>query len=170
MINRLPRPLATEPLPWSALDDQTLPAPARRPFLSLALAACAAPVSAGATPSTPVLGIDLGGASGAAMPTDAAPAHRHTTGKGEVVLAHAGHGQAQATGTVNAVDSTARKINVSHGPIAALGWPAMRMDFDVAPEVDLKALQPGRRINFTIEHAEGDRYIVRSIKPASGGR
>lgn len=139
-------------------------------FLSIALAACAAPVSADATPASPVLGVDLGGAPGPGMPAETPPARRRAAGKGATVLAHAGHRPVQATGTVNAVDGVAHKINVSHGPIAALGWPAMRMDFDVAPEIDLKALQPGMRINFTIEHAEGDRYIVRSVKPASGGR
>ena len=34
-----------------------------------------------------------------------------------------------------AVDPKARTVNLSHGPIAALGWPAMTMDFGVAEGV-----------------------------------
>jgi len=40
-------------------------------------------------------------------------------------------------GIVEAVDSKSRRIRVSHGPIEALGWTAMTMEFDVLPGVDL---------------------------------
>ena len=45
----------------------------------------------------------------------------------------------------------------------------MTMDFAVAPAVDLQALKPGSRVNFTIEHADGDRYVIQSVTPAGGG-
>jgi Cu/Ag efflux protein CusF len=148
-----------------------------RPFgavlLSLSLAACMNPVNAEATPAAPVLGIDLGGAPG---PTPAADISHAISGegvhhsRGEMVMAHSGHAQAQGSGTVISVNAAARTINLSHGPIASLGWPAMTMDFAVAPAVDLQALKPGSRVNFTIEHADGDRYVIQSVTPAGGGR
>jgi len=46
----------------------------------------------------------------------------------------------------------------------------MTMDFAVAPSVDLHAVQPGTRINFTIEQGDGGMYVIQSIKPAGGGR
>jgi Cu/Ag efflux protein CusF len=93
----------------------------------------------------------------------------HSAGD-EMQMAHSGHGHAQATGTVNSLDAAAHKLNVSHGPIPAIGWPAMTMDFAVAPSVDLRALQPGTRISFTIEQGDDGMYVIQSITPAGGGR
>jgi Cu/Ag efflux protein CusF len=59
---------------------------------------------------------------------------------------------------------------LSHGPISTIGWPAMTMDFAVAPSVDLQAVKPGTRVNFTIEQGEGGMYVIQSITPAGGGR
>src|SRR4051794_12335607 len=144
-----------------------------RPFgaalLFLSLAACVNPISAEATPRAPVLGVDLGGAPGTPA-TDASMTGHGMHSRSGMVMAHAGHSQAQGSGTVNAVNAAAHTINLSHGPISALGWPAMTMDFAVGAGVNLQALQPGMRVNFTIEHAEGDRYVIQSITPASGGR
>jgi Cu/Ag efflux protein CusF len=93
----------------------------------------------------------------------------HSAGD-EMRMAHSDHGHAQATGTVNSVDAAAHKLNVSHGPIPAIGWPAMTMDFAVAPSVDLRAVKPGTRISFTIEQGDDGMYVIQSITPAGGGR
>jgi Cu(I)/Ag(I) efflux system periplasmic protein CusF len=85
-------------------------------------------------------------------------------------MADSGHAHAQGTGTVNSIDAAAHKVNVSHGPIPAIGFPTMTMDFAVAPSVDLRAVQPGTRINFTIEQGQGGMYVIQSIAPAGGGR
>ena len=84
-------------------------------------------------------------------------------------MAHEGHSDAHATGTVNSVDPAQRKINISHEPIPAIGWPAMTMDFPVAPSVDLKAIKPGSRVNFTIEQGKSGMYEIQSVQPAGGG-
>ena len=94
---------------------------------------------------------------------------RHRQG-GNMQMAHSGHAHAQGTGTVNSIDVAARKVNVSHGPIPTIGRPAMTVDFAVAPAVDLRAVKPGTRINFTIERGEGGMYVIQSIKPAGGGK
>jgi Cu/Ag efflux protein CusF len=80
------------------------------------------------------------------------------------------HASAPGTGTINAVNPAARTINVTHGPIPALGWPSMTMDFQVGPAVDVQTLRPGAHINFMIEHAEGGGYIIRSVAPAGARR
>jgi Cu(I)/Ag(I) efflux system protein CusF len=85
-------------------------------------------------------------------------------------MARSGKAHAQGTGTVNSVDTAAHKVNVSHAPIPAIGFPAMTMDFAVAPSVDLKAVKPSTRINFTVERGEGGMYVIQSITPAGGGR
>jgi Cu(I)/Ag(I) efflux system protein CusF len=85
-------------------------------------------------------------------------------------MAHAGQPHVQGTGTVNSVDAAAHKLNVSHGPIPTIGWPAMTMDFAVAPSVDLQDIHPGTRINFTIEQGDGGMYVIQSITPWGGAR
>src|SRR5262249_25944312 len=74
-------------------------------------------------------------------------------------LVHEGHaGAAQASGVVNTIDAAHRKVNVSHGSIKQLGWPAMTMDFPVSADVDLTTVKPGMKVNFTLvmgsRHAE----------------
>jgi Cu(I)/Ag(I) efflux system periplasmic protein CusF len=63
-----------------------------------------------------------------------------------------------------------RKVNMSHQPLPALGWPAMTMDFDVAPSVDLSRIKPGSRVNFSLEKDKGGMYQIQSIEPANGRR
>jgi Cu/Ag efflux protein CusF len=86
--------------------------------------------------------------------------------RGELRLAHDGRQDAHATGTVNTVDPAQRKLNISHNPIPEIGWPAMTMDFAVAPTLDLRSIKPGTRVDFTIEQGAEGMYVIRSIAPA----
>lgn len=81
-----------------------------------------------------------------------------------IVLAQAEKPSGQ--GTVNAVDAAARKVNMTHGPIAALKWQGMTMDFTVAPSVDLVALKPGAKVGFTLSRGANGMYVIDSMKPA----
>jgi len=146
-------------------------------LLSLALIACvnSPPVSAEAGVGVP-LGVDLGG-SGPVTASPPPPAHEMTAqGEGssahsaKMEMAHAGHNDAHGTGTINSVDPAQHKLNISHQPIPEIGWPAMTMEFPVAPSVDLTAIEPGTRVNFTIEQQPGGMYEIKSIAPAGGGR
>src|SRR5207244_8194575 len=96
-----------------------------------------------------------------------APSPRHES---ETQMAHAGHNDAHGTGTVNSVDPTQHKVNLSHSPIPEIGWPGMTMDFPVAPSVDLKTIKAGTRVNFTIEQGQGGMYEIKAITPAGGNR
>jgi len=147
----------------------------------IALIACmsSAPTIAEEAAAVP-LGIDLGGSG----PVTASPepralaavaavgetpaAHRQHTG--EMHMAHGAQNDAHGTGTVNTVDPAQHKVNVSHAPIPEIGWPAMTMEFPVAPSVDLKGVKPGTRVNFTIEKGQGGMYEIKAIMPAGGGR
>jgi Cu(I)/Ag(I) efflux system protein CusF len=148
-------------------------------LIALALAACASPgPAADASATAPPIGVDLG--SSARNPARESDTHVALAGEGarprtaaaspEMQMAHAGHGHAQGTGTVNSVDASGHKINLTHGPIPAFGWPGMTMDFAVAPAVDLRTLKPGTRVDFTIEQGDGGTYEIQSVKPAGGGR
>src|SRR5262249_51136845 len=113
-------------------------------------------------------GMDHGPTGGVPLDHGAMPGMHASEHK--VQMAHSGHTHAQGSGTVNSVDAAAHRLNVSHGPIPTIGWPAMTMDFAVAPSVDLHGVQPGTRINFTIEQGDGGMYVIQSITPAGGAR
>jgi Cu/Ag efflux protein CusF len=79
-------------------------------------------------------------------------------------------GEAHGTGTVNAVDPAQRRINLSHDPIPSIGWPAMTMEFPVAPGVDISRVRPGGRANFDIGKGAGGMYEIRSLQPGGAPR
>ena len=147
--------------------------------LPLGLSACASPESASAAPLAPALGVDLGSSASFVSARSSGPAARRAVGEGHEraatnsaapQLAHDGHHDTHATGVVNSIDPAQHKLNISHNPIPDIGWPAMTMDFPVAPSVDLKAIKPGSRVNFTIEKGAGGMYEIRSIQPMGGAR
>jgi Cu(I)/Ag(I) efflux system periplasmic protein CusF len=88
----------------------------------------------------------------------------------EMRMVHSGHAHVQATGTVNSVNAAGHKLNLSHGPISTIGWPAMTMDCAVAPSIDLNAVNPGTRIRFEMEKGPDGSYVIQSIAPAGGER
>jgi Cu/Ag efflux protein CusF len=146
-------------------------------LLPLALIGCMSPAPTVAEEGAAVpLGVDLGGSGPviATPPPAPAPAlhavdHAASPHAG-TQMAHAGHNDAHGTGTVNSVDPAQHKLNISHQPIPEIGWPAMTMEFPVAPSVDLTAIKPGTRVNFTIEQQKGGMYEIRAISPAGGGQ
>ena len=69
-------------------------------------------------------------------------------------------------GTLNSIDGAARKLNITHGPITALNWPGMTMDFGVAPDVDFKALKAGTKISFTLTRGADGMYVIDEVKAA----
>ena len=140
----------------------------------LALSACAASPLATAVASTPA--VDLGPSSRVPTTQIAMASGGHEGDRmsgmssGNVQPVHDGGGDAHATGTVNAVDPAQHKINLSHQPIPSLGWPAMTMDFPVAPSVDLSRIKPGSRVSFSLEKGKDGMYQVQSVQPAAGGQ
>ena len=134
----------------------------------IALIACmnSAPTIAEEGAAVP-LGVDLGGSGPVAAHAAPAENPKHSGG---MKMAHEGHNDAHGTGTVNSVDPGQHKVNMSHAPIPEIGWPAMTMEFPVAPSVDLRAIKPGIRVNFTIEQQPGGMYEIKAIVPAGGGR
>lgn len=73
---------------------------------------------------------------------------------------------ASATGTVEAVNTSERKIKLNHEPIAAFSWPAMSMEFPAAASVDLSKVKPGSKVKFTVAKGSSGTYTVESVTPA----
>lgn len=71
---------------------------------------------------------------------------------------------ASASGIVESVDAGAGKITLAHGPIDALGWPAMTMGFKATPE-QIASVQPGQSVRFEFT-AEGMTATITRIEPS----
>ncbi|MBB3588487.1 copper-binding protein [Sphingomonas sp. BK481] len=56
----------------------------------------------------------------------------------------------RGSGIVTAIDPKAAKVTIQHGPIAALGWPAMTMAFTAIPPALLKTVKVGQRVDFAM--------------------
>jgi Cu/Ag efflux protein CusF len=141
-------------------------------LILLAVPACATSPVPPAAPAS-ALGVDLGpssrvprtqlamaGTGHELQRLDASPASK------DVQPVHDDGSHTHTTGTVNSVDPAGHKINVSHQPIPSIGWPAMTMDFPVAPSVDLSHVKPGSRVDFSLQKGRGGMYEVDSLQPA----
>jgi len=78
-----------------------------------------------------------------------------------------GHGEAPqavfGSGRVEAIDRNSRLLKVEHGPIDALGWPGMTMEFDVLPNVDLGRIQLGQSVHFSIRPGKSGEYVISMV-------
>lgn len=72
---------------------------------------------------------------------------------------------AKGTGTVTALNAADRKVTLDHGPIPAIKWPSMKMEFAVAPSIDLSKVKTGDKVDFTLS-GSGGSYTVESIAAA----
>ena len=66
-------------------------------------------------------------------------------------------------GTLNEIMDGQNKVNVTHGPIEALGWPGMTMDFLTAPNLDMSSIKKGTEIHFKIRKTESGMYEIIQI-------
>ena len=72
---------------------------------------------------------------------------------------------AKGTGTVTALNASDHKVTLDPGPIPAIKWPSMKMEFAVASAVDLSKVKTGDKVEFTLS-GSGGSYTVESITPA----
>jgi len=70
-----------------------------------------------------------------------------------------------ADGTVNAVDTTAGTVNISHGPVASASWPAMTMSFTLADPNTAANLKAGQHVKFRFTIQSGMSATVTQISP-----
>ncbi len=77
--------------------------------------------------------------------------------------------QHTATGKINRVDANDGTLELSHGPIPALKWPAMTMMFRAADKALLANLKPGDEIEFDMLAAPGKDgdYVITRITPGA---
>lgn len=67
-------------------------------------------------------------------------------------------------GEVKKVDREAKKVTIQHGPIENLKIPPMTMVFRVKDPAMLEGLEPGAKIRFRAEEADGGYLVTRLQK------
>lgn len=102
-----------------------------------------------------------------AEPTPAAPAAEAVAPASSDPMAGmdmAGAKMAMGAGTVTAIDKTAGTITLDHGPIAAIQWPAMSMEFKASPASLLETVKVGDKVSFDLKMADGTGEVT-AIRP-----
>jgi RND family efflux transporter MFP subunit len=101
-------------------------------------------------------GADAAASAGAVMAPAAAPAP---------APAAIGH---KAEGTVDGIDLKTGTLSLNHGPVPALKWPAMTMEFKAANASLLSGLKVGQAVRFEFVERQPGEYLVTSIAATAG--
>jgi Cu(I)/Ag(I) efflux system protein CusF len=88
----------------------------------------------------------------------AAPAAAQHAGHDPAARAAPAAGSVSGTGVVKAVNAKAGTIRIHHGPIPALKWPAMTMDFKASSQV-LAQAKAGKSVTFRL-NAAGNEIVA----------
>jgi len=70
-------------------------------------------------------------------------------------------------GTVQAVDAKGGMVEIEHGPIASLKWPAMSMEFKVKDRAQLARLSKGQAVEFEFSEQGAGEFIIERIAPGA---
>jgi Cu/Ag efflux protein CusF len=71
--------------------------------------------------------------------------------------------KASGEGVIKDVNAEERKLQIAHGPIPALQWPAMTMAFSVAPDIDISGIKPGAKVKFTLDRDAKGLWVIKEI-------
>ena len=73
------------------------------------------------------------------------------------------HEGVEAEATINSIDGTT--VNLSHGPIPAIGWPAMTMDLQLLDDAEIGDVAAGQDVLIVLEKGEDGMYAIREVTP-----
>ncbi|MGR2928467.1 copper-binding protein [Acidithiobacillus ferriphilus] len=68
-------------------------------------------------------------------------------------------------GKINSINPTGT-VNVAMGPVKALDWPKMSMNFLVMDKAMLASLKIGEHVNFDFSKDTAGGYVITMISPA----
>ncbi|MDD2915688.1 MAG: efflux RND transporter periplasmic adaptor subunit [Gallionella sp.] len=102
----------------------------------------------------------LGGhaAHGGSVPAEVGGKKPDTSKQPAKVVGH------QAQGTLDALDSKAERVTITHGPITSLGWPGMTMDFALANSSLAQGIKPGIAISFELVERKPGEYVITKLQ------
>jgi len=70
-------------------------------------------------------------------------------------------------GTVQGVDAKSGTVEIEHGPIASLKWPAMSMEFKVRDRAQLARLSKGQAVEFELSEQGAGEFVIERIAPGA---
>lgn len=82
---------------------------------------------------------------------------------GHDMSSHAGMEGVHAEATINSIDGDT--VNVTHGPIAEIGWPAMTMDLSLLEGAMVHDVEAGDDVMMMLEKGDDGMYAIRSLMP-----
>ncbi|MHB1759871.1 MAG: copper-binding protein, partial [Acidithiobacillus ferrooxidans] len=68
-------------------------------------------------------------------------------------------------GKINSINPDANTANVAMGPVKALGWPSMSMNFLLQNTAMLNGLKTGEIVNFVFAKDTAGGYVITRITP-----
>ena len=100
----------------------------------------------------------LGFGAAACSPPASQPAAQSTTTEAPMAAmpaptSTAVSGPVEGTGVVSAIDPAAGTITINHGPINAISWPAMNMQFHAENATILHGIAVGDHVAFQLKSA-----------------
>ena len=66
-------------------------------------------------------------------------------------------------GKINSISPDANSVNVAMGPVKALGWPSMSMNFLLQNTAMLNSLKTGEMVNFVFAKDTAGGYVITRI-------
>ena len=76
---------------------------------------------------------------------------------------HEGMAGVHAEATINSIGDG--MANISHGPIAEIGWPAMTMDLPMMDGAEIEGVEAGDEVMMMLEKGEDGMYAIRALSP-----
>ena len=88
--------------------------------------------------------------------------HGHTMNHGKEGD-HAEMPGVHAEAKINAIDGNT--VNLSHGPIKDIGWPAMTMDLQLLDGAEVGEVKAGDTVMMMLEKGDDGMYGIRALMP-----
>jgi len=70
----------------------------------------------------------------------------------------------KAEGMLNAIDAANGGVTVSHGPVASLNWPSMKMDFALANPALVEGVKPGTAVAIEFVERQPGEWVITSLR------
>ncbi|MBI4741886.1 MAG: efflux RND transporter periplasmic adaptor subunit [Betaproteobacteria bacterium] len=70
----------------------------------------------------------------------------------------------KAEGILNAIDAANGGVTVSHGPVASLNWPSMKMDFVLANPALVEGVKPGTAVAIEFVERKPGEWVITALR------
>ena len=82
---------------------------------------------------------------------------------GHSMSSHDGMDGIHAEATIHTIDGDT--VNLTHGPIAEIGWPAMTMDLGLLDGAMIEGVEAGDDVMMMLEKGPDGMYAIRALMP-----